>query len=479
MANLSDFFPAGEVVTSISTPDTAEKNAYVLLVGGGGGGSTGKVRSYICPTATPTTVICINSTEGGPSLGRELYYGFGGGGGGVYVGNFDLIPGTPYPVVVGAGGASGCMNASCAGEPGGAGSNGGISRFGNCIVMGGGGAGTYCWCSKSPTVCTCFDEPFKYVHNKDGANAGSTGRFENEPTPNCYLRDGRCNSWSQDIGAVSSFRVNGIRSAGGGFFAQDYDAVFLGSPCPASIVNTAQDQFNLAKGYYVECNPTNDSWELKSTFFGLKLIPDTESTSYPNYIMYCCTPTTVDVPSLPAPVQTDITANPICITCYAMCYNYMPAVFWKLGVSRNQEKRFRAPFNCGTCPGASGIPCLCSTFDIGGNFNMMQPPVPNTGSGGFNNACIIEPTFTTTYGFTSTICNSVSCNYFGSFQGVSYPTNSDLRIQGNGDEGVVYIVYDCNLGAASSTPGAVDCTPVTGPQGYRSYRYTSSGSFTL
>ena len=50
----------------------------------------------------------------------------------------------------------------------------------------------------------------------------------------------------------------------------------------------------------------------------------------------------------------------------------------------------------------------------------------------------------------------------------------------NGDSGVVLVAYPCTLPAATSFPGAVDCSPVSIPQnGYRTYKFTSSGSFTL
>lgn len=50
----------------------------------------------------------------------------------------------------------------------------------------------------------------------------------------------------------------------------------------------------------------------------------------------------------------------------------------------------------------------------------------------------------------------------------------------NGDSGVVLVAYPCVLPAATSFPGAVDCSPVSIPQnGYRTYKFTSSGSFTL
>ena len=48
----------------------------------------------------------------------------------------------------------------------------------------------------------------------------------------------------------------------------------------------------------------------------------------------------------------------------------------------------------------------------------------------------------------------------------------------SGDSGIAVIVYDCSLGAATA-PGALDCTPITGPQGYRSYVFEGPGTFTL
>lgn len=50
----------------------------------------------------------------------------------------------------------------------------------------------------------------------------------------------------------------------------------------------------------------------------------------------------------------------------------------------------------------------------------------------------------------------------------------------NGDSGVVLIAYPCVVPAATSFPGGVDCSPVSIPQnGFRTYKFTSSGSFTL
>lgn len=50
----------------------------------------------------------------------------------------------------------------------------------------------------------------------------------------------------------------------------------------------------------------------------------------------------------------------------------------------------------------------------------------------------------------------------------------------NGDSGVVLVAYPCTIPAATSYPGAVDCSPISIPQNnFRTYKFTSSGSFTL
>ena len=50
----------------------------------------------------------------------------------------------------------------------------------------------------------------------------------------------------------------------------------------------------------------------------------------------------------------------------------------------------------------------------------------------------------------------------------------------NGDSGVVLVAYPCALPAATAFPGATDCSPVSIPQnGFRTYKFTTSGSFTL
>ena len=425
MSRLSDFFSSSNTSSTTTTTPT-EDNAWVLLVGGGGGGGAGMVN------------VCTGTTI------RENI-GFGGGGGGVYVGGFQICPGVSYPVVVGAGGACGCLKDECAGEPGGAGASGGISRFGNCIVMGGGGAGTFCWCATSlPSGYENGMCDGKIVPNKHGANSGNMQRMPTDFTGIFLNRN--INGYQLTRSGIDGFRADSA-TAGGGGMQTFYTGPFSPPSVPDFRLRSQKVENSVGDGFIVECNPTNDSWELKSTFFGLKLIPDAVNSTCPNRVMYCCNPTTIPPGTNPNPQGGDNLAF-----CYGFSNGYIPAGHYQLGVSRNSER----------C--AFGSPCFCGQYAQNFSFYgcpfLMQVHIPNTGIGGLNQLCPGHPD----YPKVNNPRSSAPAPFFFS---------------ATGGDGVVYVVYDYDLGAASSTPGAVDCTPVTGPQGYRSYRYTSSGSFTL
>lgn len=428
MSNLTDFFP--------SSSGSSENNAWILLVGGGGGGGAG-IR------------VCCYSPPGTGSIHYGCL-GFGGGGGGVYVGGFQICPGVSYPVVVGAGGACGCMIDACIGEPGGAGSSGGLSRFGNCIVMGGGGSGTFCYQYCGPAPSDCRLKEGKIVPNKNGANTGTMMR--NIPggiCAGCAYRNERAYMLTRN--AIDGFRVDSNDSAGGGIQVP-YDEQFAGcSPPSNGCLRQCVTSWSVANGYVLQCNPTKDSWELKSTFFGLKIVPDSTAPTCTGHIVYCCTPTTIPPGTNPGACGGDI-----CAGCRGKGLGYFPAAGFNLGVSRNVE-RCQPKSPC--CSDATGtfipIDSSWSTCTI-----QLEPHIANTGNGGMNHICSGHPC----YPILNTGFNCEGSPFFWS---------------ATGRDGVVYVVYDCSLGAASSTPGAVDCTPVTGPDGYRSYRYTSSGSFTL
>lgn len=112
MSNLTDFFPS-------SSGASTGNNALLIMVGGGGGAAIGA--AFNC----------------------------GAAGGDILCTFLSLQPGVTCPIVVGAGGAAGCTNPTCCGQPGGVGGNGGHSSFGNLRAPGGGGAGTQFTC----TVC--------------------------------------------------------------------------------------------------------------------------------------------------------------------------------------------------------------------------------------------------------------------------------------------------------------------------------------
>jgi hypothetical protein len=105
MSKLTDFFP--------SSTGKGNQNAILIMVGGGGGAAT-------------ESGIGANNTAGGDVLCTFL----------------NISTGISCPIIVGAGGAAGCTAAPCQGQPGGAGSPGGDSSFGDLIARGGGGAGS-------------------------------------------------------------------------------------------------------------------------------------------------------------------------------------------------------------------------------------------------------------------------------------------------------------------------------------------------
>lgn len=448
MSNLTDFFPQ-------SSGSSSSKNAAILLVGGGGGGGAGAV--CICNTPCPE----VSGTN-------DICTGFGGGGGGVYVGHLNITEGCTYPVVVGAGGACGCLKPACAGEPGGAGSPGGLSRFGSFVVGGGGGAGTLCVTGGGAgrTGVECYQgQTTKYVANKVGANFGSFGKGKvsgcgpSYEIPYCLWGEPTCTASYKsfdehglNLGVnvdITEFHVYDEASAGGGFMG-----VYMGC-APPSPYETFARNYSVGQGDFV--NVTSDcwcfGWELVPNFYGLAVIPcDTCDSSSKERIVYCCSPTCC-YPGRPdgGPNSSFSPGCAACTSCMVACGKWI-ASNWTLGNSRNQHMH-------GYCQTTNSWPSMQFS-------NCLIPPVANTGSGGFNQRC------------------PGTCPRNNQFTPPTGPSKWDLchscyGLSATGDAGVVYVVYDCSLGAATSTPGGVDCTPVTGPQGYRSYRYTSSGSFTL
>jgi len=440
MSNLTDFFPQS------SGGSSSGKNAAILLVGGGGGGGAG----YIDIPATPCPAGCFEP---------DVCMGYGGGGGGVFVGHINITAGCTYPVVVGAGGACGCMKPDCAGEPGGAGGQGGLSRFGSYVTAGGGGAGTLCY-SRTPS------DPTKYVANGIGANFGSFAKsvlgscgpgynfvvcnVYGEPTcPDGYTPQSRCGTQLGNSIDITEFHVYDDESAGGGFQGLNQNFYHC---CDSDVRfrNVSVGQGNIAE---VTNNCWTNGFNLVPTFYGLALIPcDTCNPTCKERIIYCLGPT-CSFPTRPdagpnVSWPTDL-SSPATMCCMRKCGKWL-AVNWILGNSRIGRKM---------TGGTRNLSSLCCGYDPQCNI----PPVAHTGAGGFNQACR-----STTY-HAGGPCG---CNFF-------CICNDCYKHDATGDAGVVYIVYDCDLGAATSTPGATNCTPVTGPQGYRSYRYTSSGSFTL
>lgn len=169
MSVLSQFFPSGETI----------KADFVLVGGGGGGGALAGVDCF-SPTLAYNCARFHNASFAG-----------GGGGGQVTVGeDYEITKGRTYSIVIGSGGAGGCLLpnpaavispdflavgpnapfAACTawGTPG---SPGGTSFFGSVTAVGGGGGASYI-----PTTCTFFIPQLPAIYAPGfGCSGGSGG----------------------------------------------------------------------------------------------------------------------------------------------------------------------------------------------------------------------------------------------------------------------------------------------------------------
>ncbi len=92
--------------------------------------------SWTCPAGvTRLKATVIGAGGGGGSVTRSTFSGGAGGGGGVAIGYYAVVPGTAYPITVGAAGAG---QTSTGGGPGAA---GGSSSFASFASASGGGGG--------------------------------------------------------------------------------------------------------------------------------------------------------------------------------------------------------------------------------------------------------------------------------------------------------------------------------------------------
>lgn len=169
MSVLSQFFPSGETI-----------KADFVLVGGGGGGAAA--------AAAPTSVFPV---AGSCALLHRSSFSGGGGGGQVTIGeDYEITKGRTYSIVIGSGGAGGCLLpnpaavispdilavgpsapfAACTawGTPGG---TGGTSFFGSVTALGGGGGASYI----APTCIPLIPQlPISY-NSGFGCSGGSGG----------------------------------------------------------------------------------------------------------------------------------------------------------------------------------------------------------------------------------------------------------------------------------------------------------------
>jgi len=92
---------------------------------------------WTCPTDVTSVEVLVVAGGGGGGAHNSSDKGGGGGGAGglIYNTSYPVVPGTTYPIVIGAGGAGATAGSSSNG------SNGLNSQFGSLVAVGGGGGG--------------------------------------------------------------------------------------------------------------------------------------------------------------------------------------------------------------------------------------------------------------------------------------------------------------------------------------------------
>lgn len=169
---------------------------WLTMIGGGGGGGSGAV--------------------GGSFTG-----GGGGGGGSIFQGVVPVIPGTIYPIIVGAGGAGG------AGTGGNNGSHGGPSSALGISVLGGylGGGGTTTGVSGSAGIGGITSKGYRSAGGPGNA-AGVTGDAGEDnfyaaagpgtAPPSVTFAGAGGGGAGFDAGGSQSTTIHGTRGSGGG-----------------------------------------------------------------------------------------------------------------------------------------------------------------------------------------------------------------------------------------------------------------------
>ena len=385
---------------------------------GGGGG---------IDSQTPNAELAIVGGGGGSGAAGDDRSGASGGE--ILRGCIYLAPQCTYTVTIGAGGAAGGTDPLCIGLPTGVGSPGGTTCFGKYKAYGGAGALTIdtavlpTGCPAGDRCLTACDCGFFAMSANNGL--GGTG---------AYMYVGCC-AFSATIQQTCSVRFcrNGV--VGGNFqmLTDMSDSInFLAnSPAPNPQI--------------VDVYPYGQMYSI----FGNRRITDVGVDDNEARAPYLG-------PTLNC---TNICRTNVCNSFYGLEIGGAPYDSCHVG-------SYTGP---GACPTAQLVPTICipnadylpqcyrfgtqNRYDSAYHTGFPSPDFPPQ----YREMCCGKMLMQCNYSNMGTASRCTGCS---------------------GDSGIAVIVYDCSLGAATA-PGGIDCTPVTGPQGYRSYVFNGPGTFTL
>ena len=343
----------------------------------------------------------------------------GSAGGELYRGCIYLAPQCTYTVTIGAGGAGGStLDISCKGTPDGVGSPGGTTSFGKHKAYGGAGGATN---FTDPTIdCSAISIP-------GGLGGLGSGQPFYQPCCPCIPEiDENFNSCFNCITPSVFVESRHFRTTREGAVTGAYASTRSQSANPTGA--------NLPSAAFY-CNFCHDN------IFGRRYITGISTGS-----------------------GYDCTFNTICI-CIQSTFEYG----LKIG---------GAPYD--------GEFCAAINDDA---ITPLQTACGDIRNATFSQANYVFGCSRSNWGCKQTLYTGPATQQCRIFARMAHIQPNEVNMGagaafkgGNGDSGIALVVYDCNLGAATIGPAptnAIDCTPITGPQGYRSYVFEGPGTFTL
>lgn len=195
--------------------------------------------NWVSPITGKVRVTCLAGGGSGAATSNNVNgaKATGGGGGGCAIGEFDVVAGTSYPIVIGAGGAAITISAASITTNG----NAGGTTSWNGVMSALGGAGGISNLGDTAVTALGGSASGSFISKIDGGDSGSV-----------LAHTGSVNQCAGGGGASGIFLSLGLTKAGNGgnitFAASQYSASGGGSPTSNAITCTYNNVNSFAGG---------------------------------------------------------------------------------------------------------------------------------------------------------------------------------------------------------------------------------------